>query len=267
VPAMRSPLLAGRDLEEADTRTERGSAVVSQSMAKQFWPGENAIGKRFRISFTPEILREVVGVVGDVKERGLEILEPVPMIYVPFREENGGVSLAVRASGDPTRLVQPITRILQNINPELPIRNVLTMDDLVARSLSQQRFSMFLFVALASLAFLLAAVGIYSVLAYSVRRRTQEISIRMALGAQLSDVLRLVIVEGMKPALVGIVVGSFGAYALSGILARLIYHVSPTDPYTYTAVAVILAIVAVFACAIPAYRATKVEPVSALRGD
>jgi len=267
ITSMRIPLIAGRDLEEADTKTTKGSVVISQSMAKQFWPGENAVGKRFRISFTPEVLREVVGVVGDVKERGLQVLEPVAMIYAPFISENGSMSLTVRTAGDPTKLVPAITEVLHKINPELPLREVLTMDEIVATSLSQQQFSMFLFVALASLAFVLAAVGIYSVLAYSVRRRTQEISIRMALGAQIPDVLRLVILEGMKPAMIGIAIGTFGAYALSGILARLIFGVSPTDPYTYAAVAAVLAVVAFGACVIPAYRATLVEPVSALRGE
>jgi ABC-type antimicrobial peptide transport system permease subunit len=141
------------------------------------------------------------------------------------------------------------------------------MDELVATSLSQHRFSMLLFVALASLAFVLAAVGIYSVLAYSVRSRVQEISIRMALGAQVRDVLGLILFEGMKPALLGIVVGTFGAWTLSDILSKLVFGVSTTDPYTFAAVAVLLATVACMACLIPAYRATRVEPVNALRNE
>lgn len=141
------------------------------------------------------------------------------------------------------------------------------MDELVATSLSQHRFSMLLFVALASLAFVLAAVGIYSVLAYSVRSREQEISIRMALGAQVRDVLRLIVIEGMKPALPGIALGTFGAWTLSDILSKLVYGVSTTDPYTFAAVAGLLGTVACMACLIPAYRATRVEPVNALRNE
>jgi predicted permease len=266
--SMRIPLIAGRDFVEADTVSEKAVVLISQSMARQFWSGESPIGKHLRISFTPEILREVVGVVGDVKERGLDVLEPVAMLYEPLQQkESGNVSLVVRSDRTGTGLVPAITHVLQQINPELPIRSVMSMDELVATSLSQHRFSMLLFIALASLAFVLAAVGIYSVLAYSVRTRVQEISIRIALGAQVRDVLRLIVVEGMKPAAIGIALGTFGAWTLSGILTRLVYGVSPTDGYTFGTVAVLLAIVALMACLIPAYRATRVEPVNALRNE
>jgi ABC-type antimicrobial peptide transport system permease subunit len=147
------------------------------------------------------------------------------------------------------------------------MRNVTPMEQIVATSLSQRRFSMALFAALAGLAVLLAAVGIYSVLSYGVRLRGREIGIRMALGARGADVVRLVVVEGMKPALVGVAAGIFGALALSGILAQLIYGVSATDPWTFAAVALLLAVIAVLACAIPAYRATRVQPITALRAD
>ena len=164
-------------------------------------------------------------------------------------------------------VVPSITGVLRQINPELPVRAVRLMDDVVAESLSQHRFSMYLFVALAGLAFLLAAVGIYSVLAYNVRGRVQEISIRMALGAQVRDVLRMVMYEGMRPTLIGITAGAFGAWLLSDILSRLVYGVSPSDPYTFTAVALLLMMVALVASLLPAYRATKVEPVRALRDE
>jgi putative ABC transport system permease protein len=268
IQTMKIPIVAGRDFVEGDTVDTKSVAIISQSMAKQFWPGENPIGRRLRISFTPEISREVVGVVGDVKERGLDVLDPVAMLYVPLmQKDKGSVSLVVRSDRDSSVLVPAITRVLHRINPELPVRDVTAMDELVATSLSQHRFSMLLFVALASLAFVLAAVGIYSVLAYSVRSRVQEISIRMALGAQVRDVLGLILFEGMKPALLGIVVGTFGAWTLSNILSNLVYGVSTTDPYTFAIVAVLLATVACMACLIPAYRATRVEPVSALRNE
>ncbi len=265
---MRIPLISGRDFIEADTSGQKPVVLISQSMARQFFQSENPVGKRLRISFTPEILREIVGVVGDVKERGLDVLEPVSMLYEPLRQdEKGNVSLAVRSNRDGSGVVPAVTAVLQQINPELPVRDVLSMDELVATSLSQHRFSMFLFVALAGLAFALSAVGIYSVLAYSVRRRVQEIAIRLALGAQVRDVLRLIVVEGMQPALIGIAFGTFGAWMLSSILSRLIFGVSPTDPYTFAAVALLLATVAFMACLIPAYRATRVEPVHALRNE
>ncbi|HWR51585.1 MAG TPA: ABC transporter permease [Bryobacteraceae bacterium] len=267
---MRIPLIAGRDFEEADTNPKgnRGAVLISQAMARQFWPGESPVGKRLRISFTPDILREVVGVAGDVKELGLDVLEPVSMMYLPLAQEaDGDVSLVVRSGRDPSALVPAITRVLQQIDPELPVRDVASMDERLATSLSQQRFSMLLFVSLAGLAFLLAAVGIYSVLAYSVRSRVHEITVRVALGAQIRDVLQLVVTEGMKPTLLGIAIGAFGAWLLSGILSRLIFGVSATDPYTFAAVALLLASVAFVACLIPAYRATRVDPVQALRNE
>jgi putative ABC transport system permease protein len=266
---MKIPVLAGRDFVEQDTEGKRPVVLISASMAKQFWPGENAVGKRFRISFTPDIVREVVGVVGDVKERGLSVLEPVSMVYQPMLQttQQRAVSLVLRSRGNLVSLTPTISKILQQINPQLPIRDAQPMEQRVANSLSQNRFSMFLFVALAGLAFALAAVGIYSVLAYSVRGRTQEISIRMALGARAWDVLRLVIVEGMKPTCFGVVLGIAGSIALSGILSRLIFGISPTDPLTLGVVTVLLGIVAVLACLVPAWRAVRLQPMQALRTE
>jgi predicted permease len=266
---MRIPLLAGRDFEEADTAADAKAVIlISQSMARKFWPDEDPIGKRLRISFTPDTVREVVGIAGDVKERGLDSLEPVTTLYVPVRQnDRGGLSLVVRGDAGVEALAPEITRVLQQIDPDLPVRNIRSLDELVADSLAQDRFGMYLFVALGGLACLLAAVGIYSVLAYSVRRRVQEIGIRIALGAKLSDVLRLVVIEGMKPTAVGIVLGTLGAWLLGGILSRLVFGVTARDPYTFAAVALLLAIVALMACLIPAYRATRVEPLTALRSE
>ena len=267
---MRIPLLAGRDLDpdETLTRKDRGAVVISQSMARQFWPGENAIGKHLRLSFSPEVRREVVGVVGDVKEFKLDSPEPVAILYEPLpANEDGYVTLVVRASDNPQGLTAAINRVLQSIDPELSVRRPTTMDELVATALSQHRFNMLLFVALALLAFGLAAVGVYSVLAYNVRSRVGEISIRMALGARIGDVLRLVVTDGMKPALAGIAMGGAGAWLLAGLLSGLIYGVSPTDPATFGAVALLLAGVAFLACLVPAWQATRVEPAKALRQE
>jgi putative ABC transport system permease protein len=262
------PMLAGRDFRLDDTSGEDGATVISQAMANLFWPGENALGKRFRISFTPETLRTVVGVVGDIKDRGLEGLEPVAMLYQPIRQDQtGSVSLVVHGGTSVAGLTPAITGVLAKLDPALPIRDVKTLDELVASSLSQQQFSMWLFAALAGLAFLLASVGIYSVLAYSVRTRGQEIGVRIALGASRADVLRLVLAEGMRPTFIGILAGAAGAFALQGAMAKLVYGVSPADPLTFLAVAVLLAAVAVLACAIPGLRATHVHPMTALRND
>lgn len=267
---MRIPLLAGRDFNENDTYVEndRGAVLISRSMARQFWPGENPIGKHLHLSFSPEIRREVIGIVGDVKERGLDALDPVAILYQPFpSNEAGYMRLVVRASGDPMALVPAITRVLKSIDPALSVRQPQPFEELVAASLAQHRFSMRLFLALALLALLLAAIGVYGVLAYNVRSRIPEISIRMALGARSRDVVGLVVKEGMKPVLAGIGLGALGASWLGGLLAQLIYGVRPTDPLTFLFVALLLATVALLACLIPSWVAARVEPVQALRNE
>ena len=182
-----------------------------------------------------------MGVVGDIKARGLTALEPVPMLYVPILQDNANaVSLVIRGNGAVTRFVPAVARVLAKLDPSLPIRDIKTMDEIVEATLSQQRFSMWLFAALAGLAFLLATVGIYSVLAYSVRSRMREIGVRIALGASSADVLGLVIAEGMRPTAVGVLIGASGAFALGGVLSKLIYGVSPADPLTFLAVALLL---------------------------
>lgn len=265
---MGIPVLSGRDFSLTDTSGDRAVAVISRSMANLFWPSENPIGKRFRISFTPETVREVIGVVDDIRDRGLQIVEPVTMLYLPIRQDDtNAVSLMVRGDRDVMRLSTGITKVLGEIDPELPIRNIRTMDEIVATTLSHQRYSMWLLAALAGLAFLLASVGIYGVLAYSIRSRATEISIRMVLGASPAGVIRLLIAEGIKPTLIGIILGALGTYALAGLLSKLIYAVSPTDPMTFLVVALLLMAVALIACAVPAYRATRLQPIQALRGE
>lgn len=267
---MGIPLVAGRDIEPADGARRDGPAiaVISQAMARLFWPGENALGRRFRISFTPEVVRTVVGVVGDIKERGLDALEPVAMLYLPVREQDpGSLTLVIRSDTPVTRLTPAITSLLAKFDSNLPVRQVRTMDEVVAATLSQHQFTMWLFAALAGLAFLLAAVGIYSVLAYSVRSRVQELGVRIALGAAPADVLRLVVSEGMRPALAGVAIGACGALALGGVLSKLVYGVSPEDPITFLVMALLLSVVAVFACVIPGYRATRIDPIIALRNE
>jgi predicted permease len=265
---MGIPIRTGRDFQLTDTSGQQPVAIVSQAMANLFWPGENAIGKRFRISFTSETVRTVIGVTGDIKERGLTSLEPVTMLYLPILQTDAmGVSVVIRGNGPVTRFAPAVAGVLAKLDPSLPIRDIKTMDEIVAATLSQQRFSMWLFAALAGLAFLLAAVGIYSVLAYSVRSRVREIGVRIALGASSGDILRLVISEGMRPTAAGVLIGACGAFALGGVLSKLIYGVSPADPLTFLAVALLLTFVAAAACVIPAYRATRIQPVIALRNE
>jgi putative ABC transport system permease protein len=260
------PVLRGRDINDSDVVGRPAIVVISESMAEQFWPGEDPLGKRLTLTFFPDPVREVVGVVGDVKIDSLDQSRPGAMLYFPLDQmsvpANGGwgsfpMSLVVRSSS--------VSSAVHDVDHDIPVRDVLSMDELVSNSVSQQRFSMLLLGAFAGLALLLAAVGIYSVLSYSVKRSVREIGIRVALGARLGDVLRTVVYEGMKPTLIGVALGTVGALALGRVLSGMIYGVKPTDPVTFVAVALLLATVAFMASVVPAYRATKVDPTVALR--
>jgi putative ABC transport system permease protein len=272
--ALHIPLRRGRDLSDTDVAGRPAVVVISESMARQFWPAEDALGKRLTLTFFPDAVREVVGVVGDVKLDSLDQTRPSATLYFPLDQLSvpaaGGwssfpMTLVIRSASGPAGRVSAVSNAVHQIDREIPLRDILAMAELVANSLTQQRFNMLLLGSFAGLALLLAAVGIYSVLSYSVKRSGQEIGIRLALGARLSDVLRMVVFEGMKPTLVGVAVGTAGALALGRALSSLIYGVRPTDPLTFIAVALLLAAVALAATMVPAYRATKVDPLAALR--
>jgi putative ABC transport system permease protein len=175
------------------------------------------------------------------------------------------MTLIVRSATNPGGLVSAVSNSVHVVDPEVPLQDILTLDDVVSNSISQQRFNMLLLGAFAGIALLLAAIGIYSVLSYSVRRRVQEIGIRLALGARIADVLRMVVVEGMKPTLLGLALGTLCALALGRVLSSLLYGVKPSDPLTFLVVAILLALVALLATVVPAYRAAKVDPMVALR--
>ena len=272
--ALRIPIVRGRDFNDTDIAGRPSVVLISESMALQFWPGEDALGKRLTLTFSPGVVSEVVGIVGDVKLDGLDQTRPSSALYSPLDQvsapANGGwtsfpMTLAVRSASSSTEMVSAVSNAVHEIDREMPLRDIFSMDDLVANSLSQQRFNMLLLGAFAGLALLLAAVGIYSVLSYSVKRSVREIGIRVALGARLGDVLRMVVYEGMKPTLVGVAIGAAGALALGRVLSGLIYGVKPTDPVTFLVVTVLLGAIALLASILPAYRATKVDPMVALR--
>jgi putative ABC transport system permease protein len=274
--AMRIPLLRGRNFNDSDAAGAPLTILISESMAKRFWPNENPIGKHLTMTFLPDGPREIVGIVGDVKDEGLTVVDPVATLYTPMAQLStpllGGWTsfpmwLVVRTNSTPSSLTSAVTSAVHQVDSELPLLQIRTMQEVVAESLSQQRFNMLLLAVFAGLALLLAAIGIYSVLSYSVKRRVREIGIRMALGAQVRDVLRLIVVEGMRPTLIGVAIGLAGALALGRVLANLIYGIKPTDPITFGAVSVLLAGVGLFASVIPAYRATRVEPMKTLRDE
>jgi putative ABC transport system permease protein len=272
--ALHIPILRGRDVADSDVAGRPAAVLISESMARQFWPGEDPLGKRLTLTFFPDAVREVAGVVGDVKLDSLDQTRPSATLYFPLDQisapSTGGwnsfpMTLVVRSSSGSTGMVSAVSNAVHEVDREIPLRDILGMDELVANSLSQQRFNMLLLGAFAGLALLLAAVGIYSVLSYSVRRSVREIGIRLALGARLADVLRMVVFEGMKPTLLGVAIGIAGALVLGRVLSSLIYGVRPTDLITFLVVATLLAAVALIASIIPAYRATRVDPMVALR--
>jgi putative ABC transport system permease protein len=272
---MHVSLKNGRDFNDLDTSTSQPVAVISESMAKRFWPDQNPIGQRLTLSFYPGISREIVGIVGDVKLDALNDTETAALYYpaaqltTPVGEDwqSYGFAFVARTSTTAASMGQTLVNAMHEADPTLPVTDVRTMESIVDDSLTQQRFTMLLLAAFGALALLLAGVGIYGVLAYSVRRRFREIGIRIALGAQSQDVLRMVVLDGIKPALVGVLLGVMGAAALGRVLTKLVYGVSTRDVPTLVAVSIVLILVALLASILPAYRATCVEPVQILRDE
>src|SRR5688572_15648323 len=260
--AMGIPVLRGRDIVDSDADV----LLVSRDAAKLYWGADDPIGRRATLpAVSRTVLRQVVGVVGDVKQRNL-IEASTPTVYVYTREPYGRATFVIRTSVPPATLAQPAVAAIRAIDPEQPVGHIQTMVQVLDAKLAPQRFSALLLGVFAAVALLLAAVGIYSVLSYIVRGRSREIGIRTALGARAGDVLRLIVIEGMTPALIGIAVGAAAALAASAGLERLVFGVSASDPLTLAAVAGTLALVALLASVVPAWRASRLDPLSTLRG-
>jgi putative ABC transport system permease protein len=265
---MGIPLKSGRFFGASDAEGAAPVAVVNETMARLHFPGVDPVGKRFkwgRLDSERYPWREVVGVVGDVRHKSLEAPSD-PEVYMPLGQEAiRAAAFVLRTATDPATLAPAVRREVQALDSALPIYGLRTMDELLSGSLAQRRFNLWLLGLFASVALLLAAVGIYGVMSTMVGQRTREIGIRMALGARRADVLRMILGEGVGLVLVGVGIGLAGAIALSRALGSLLYEVSRTDPVTYGAVAVVLVLAAALACYVPARRAMGVDPMQALR--
>ena len=267
--ALRIPLLRGRDFINADSADRPRVIIVNESMARHFWPNQDALGKRLFVSWTePEKPREVVGIVGDTKDRGLDSATPMSQMYVPDSQAPFAAdSIIVRAATSSSETISAVTRAIHEIDRQQPVVSAQTLEDLVAASYSDRRSNMLLLLTFAGLALLLEAAGIYGVLSYNVRQRFHEIGIRLALGAKPMDVLWMIMSDGMRPTLLGIALGIGAALALGRVLAGMLYGVRPTDVCTFAAVAALVAGAAVLSCMLPAYRATRVQPLDVLRDE
>ncbi len=264
------PIREGRSFDERDNQQAIHVGVVNETMARQYWPGEQAIGKRLKFGDPGDDIPwvTIVGIAGDVRQMGID--QPIKAeIYLPYQQDNDRAfyaprDLVIRTTVDPVSVVAAARNQIYQVDPLQPISNIRTMNDVLAEETSSQKLGMTLLTVFAVLALVLAALGIYGVLAYFVVQHTQEIGVRMALGAQRGNILRLVLQKGMTLTLLGVGIGLAVAFGLTRLMTSLIYGVSPTDSLTYAGVALMLTLVAFLACYIPAWRATRVDPMVAL---
>jgi putative ABC transport system permease protein len=262
--AMGIPLLKGRDFSEREMWETGGVVIINTAMARQLWTNQDPLGKRIKHG-TQQNWLTVIGVVGDVRQRRLD-LEPYPQIYVPYADyQHTTMTLAVRAASNPTGLVAAVRREASGLDPSLPVFNVMTINQALTQSTADKRLTMTLLSLFAALAMALATVGIYGVLSYMVTQRTHEIGVRMALGAQQGDVVKLVVGQGMRLVLVGLSVGWLAALFLARLMSSLLFGVTPSDPGIFLVVTMLLFIVTLSACYIPARRASKIDPIVAVR--
>jgi putative ABC transport system permease protein len=265
---MGIPMLKGRTFNQHDQIGKPWRIIISKRLADTLWPGEDPVGHQALLwkgqSNDPA---EVIGVVANQRERGLDA-DPTLTVYMPsYGSGPGPVQFAVHTAGNSTALTPSLRSMLKEIDPNLPLYNVQTMDEIVSRSVAPRRFNMLLLTIFAGVALLLALVGVYGVLAYSIGQRTAEIGLRVALGATPRKVLALIIGQGMRPILIGIGVGLLGALALSHFVSSLLFNVKPMDPLTYVVVALLVAAAALLSCYVPALRALRIDPVAALRQE
>jgi len=267
--AMRIPLLRGRALTAEDGAGAPPVALINATFARLGWAGAEPLGQRVQLGGPDKPWRTVVGIVGDVRHTGLDERQ-APQVYLPeaqWQSADGAMVLAARTRGDPEALAAAVQAAIRSVDPSLPILHVAGMEDVLSATAQQRRFAFLLFQVFALVALLLAAAGIYGVLSGSVTERTREIGIRAALGASRRGVVGLVLRQGLGLIIPGMLAGAAGALVLTRFLQRLLFGVGPQDPLTFAAVVAVLSLVGVFACWAPAWRATRVSPLQALRDE
>ncbi len=261
------PLLQGRDVTALDTADAEPVVLVNETAAQRFWPGKDPVGQRVQLGGQGQVWRTVVGIVGDVRHEGL-VEKARPEVYQPVLQKTFFfMSFVARTQGEPTALVPAVRSAVGALDSELPIADVRPMKQLLTTATARPRFVSLLVALFAGLSLVLAGVGLYGVIAYMARQRTQEIGIRMALGARPTDVLRLVVGRGMLLSLVGVGLGLLGAWATTRTMGSLLFEVSATDPWTFGMLALLVMAVTLLATWLPARRATFVDPLVALRGE
>ncbi|MEK6322864.1 MAG: ABC transporter permease [Acidobacteriota bacterium] len=267
--AMGMALIQGRPFSEHDTAQSPAVVIINQTMARLFWPGENPLGRRIRpvVPGQDEPWAEIVGITRDVTHWGLDRGAQAEAYYPHTQQTVPRMTLVVRTSSEPLQMVAAMRQQVGTLDQDLPVSKVRTMEQLLTESVSGRQFNMLLMGVFAAAALLLAAIGLYGLMAYSVTQRTHEIGIRMALGAQAGNVLRLVIGQGIMLALTGVIIGLMASLALTRLMKSLLFGVSATDPLTFAGIAGVMALVALLACYLPARRATKVNPLTALRHE
>lgn len=265
---MGLPILRGRSFTEQDQIADPWRAVISERVANLLWPGENPIGRQAVLwAGQGDNLAEVIGVVGDMRERRLDD-EPTLAVYLPIYGAGWtSVNFVLHTADDPMPLVSSLRGMLAELDPNLPISNIERLDEMVDDSVATRRFNMLLLLVFAGLALVLALAGIYGVQSYTVARRTSEIGIRVALGAPGTTVISQIVRQGMFPAVLGILLGAGGAFGLSRFMSSLLFGIESTDPMTYAGFGLLLALAALVSCYLPARRATRVDPVAALREE
>jgi predicted permease len=266
---MGIPIVRGRDFTAADQERASHLTIISESMARAHFPGQDPIGRR--VAYGPRQAEpdwhEIVGIAGDVRHGDLEEA-PAPRAYDLYGQHNSlALFLVIRTAQEPALVTASVRTVVRELDPDAPVYSIATMEDLRGRAVSPRKYVSLLVACFAALAVFLALIGIHGVLAYNVERRTRELGVRLALGAQRSDVLGLVIREGLAIAIGGLVVGLAGALALSRFLESLLYGVEPTDAGLYAAVALAVVLVSLAACLVPARRAMRVDPLATLRAE